>query len=72
MPIRLKRYLDTLEAAQFLGVAPQTLVVWRSTKRYPLPYVKVGGSVRYEEDDLINFMESRKLRPVGAELTAAR
>jgi len=60
-----RKYLDTVEAAQFLGVAPQTLTVWRCTKRYNLPYVKVGGSVRYEESDLIAFMESRKVHPIA-------
>ena len=30
------------QAAQYLGVKPQTLSVWHSTGRYPLPVVKVG------------------------------
>jgi hypothetical protein len=46
-------------------VAPGTLVVWRSTKRVELPYYKIGGSVRYDIDDLIAFLESRKVS--GAE-----
>jgi len=58
---RTKKYLDTVEAAAFLGKQPATLVVWRCTKRYPLPYVKIGGAVRYEESDLIAFVESRKV-----------
>jgi helix-turn-helix protein len=66
MPSRLKRLLDTAEAAHFLGTAPATLVIWRCTGRYPLPYVKVGGAVRYEEQDLIDFLEARKVHPVEA------
>ena len=61
---RTKRLLDTKEAAEFLGTAAQTLVIWRCTKRYPLPYVKVGGAVRYFEDDLIAFLESRRVSEV--------
>ena len=39
------RLLDTPETAEVLGVSPDTLAIWRCTKRYDLPYIKVGGSV---------------------------
>lgn len=47
------------EAAALLGVSPGTLSVWRSTRRYPLTYVKVGSKVRYREQDIAAFLESR-------------
>ena len=47
------------EAATVLGVATGTLEVWRCTRRYPLPYVKVGRLVRYRRADLLAFIESR-------------
>ena len=65
---RKYRYLNTEEASEVLGVAPATLVIWRCTQRYPLPYLKIGGAVRYDEADLIAFVESRKVRPAGSEL----
>ena len=34
--------LTEAQAAELLGIRPQTLSVWRSTKRYPLPYIRVG------------------------------
>ncbi len=46
-------------AALALGVAKETLGVWRCTKRYPLRYVKIGRRVRYKVEDLLNFIESR-------------
>jgi excisionase family DNA binding protein len=52
------------EAAEILGVTHGTLSVWRCTRRYPLPYVKIGRSVRYRITDLEAFMQSRT---VGAE-----
>lgn len=60
--------LDTNQAAEFLGgISPVTLNTWRSTKRYDLPYVKVGGRVFYRVDDLRAFVESRtKGRPSDA------
>lgn len=45
------------EAADFLGVASQTLAVWASTERYHLPYIKVGSKVRYRMSDLEAFLE---------------
>jgi hypothetical protein len=29
-------------AAEYLGVKENTLAVWATTKRHPLPYIKVG------------------------------
>ena len=52
--------LDTTQAAEFLGgISPVTLNTWRCTKRYDLPYVKIGGRVFYRVDDLRAFVESR-------------
>lgn len=59
-------FLNTEEAAKFLGKAPGTLVVWRSTKRYDLPYHKIGGSVRYAMEDLVAFLEAQRVEPVEA------
>jgi Helix-turn-helix domain len=48
------------EAARILGnLAPNTLAVWRTTKRYALPYLKVGRLVRYRRSDLEKFLASR-------------
>lgn len=54
-----ERLLDEREAAELLSVKPGTLAVWRSTKRYPLPYVCVGRSIRYTESGLLAFIASR-------------
>jgi len=47
------------QAAELLGVKPTTLQVWRSTKRYPLPYVKSGRLVRYRASAIEAFINSR-------------
>lgn len=56
------------EAAAYLRVKRQTLSVWASSKRYDLPYVKVGRAVRYRRADLDRFIESRT---VGGDDSAA-
>ena len=50
------------QAAALLGVAAGTLEVWRCTRRYALPYVKMGRLVRYRRADLIAFIDSRTVR----------
>ncbi len=44
-------------AAEFLGVKENTLAVWATTKRHPLPYIKVGRLVKYRLADLQAFLE---------------
>jgi len=48
---------DPEQAARYLGVKLETLAVWRCTKRYYLPYIKVGRLVKYRIDDLDAFIE---------------
>jgi excisionase family DNA binding protein len=47
------------QAADYLGVAPQTLAVWAMAKNRPhrpLPFVKIGRLVRYRRSDLDAFI----------------
>jgi predicted DNA-binding transcriptional regulator AlpA len=54
------KLLSSGQAAAFLGVQPQTLAVWRSSKRYPdLRYVKVGSAVKYRQSDLEQWLQRR-------------
>ena len=62
-------FLNNNEAARFLGISPGTLPVWRCEKRYLIPYLKVGRKVLYVVDDLLAFLESRK---VGLSKRAAK
>lgn len=51
------KLLTRKEAAEYLGLSEGTLAVWKVTKRYPLPVIKVGRLVRYREADLIKFLD---------------
>lgn len=48
--------LTRREAAACLGVAEQTLAVWKCTGRRSLPFVKIGRLVRYRKADLDTFI----------------
>jgi hypothetical protein len=47
------------QAAAYLRLRPLTLANWRTTKRYALPYVRVGRLIRYRLKDLEAFISSR-------------
>lgn len=51
--------LDRKAAARYLGYAPGTLAVWKSTKRYDLPSIKIGRQIKYRKVDLDKFLEER-------------
>jgi predicted DNA-binding transcriptional regulator AlpA len=64
-----KELLDDAESAKFLGLKnPKTLAVWRSTKRYPIPYVKLGRMVRYRKKDLQALLDSKVVLPHSLDL----
>ena len=62
------------EAAKYLGVSTGTLAVWRSTKRYFLPFVKVGHLVRYRPNDLSEFVLRRvvNMPPTNEKISRGR
>lgn len=47
------------QVAAELGVSRRTLAAWRSSRRNYLPYVKVGNRVRYRQQDVAAWVESR-------------
>jgi excisionase family DNA binding protein len=51
------------EAADRLRVSKGTLCVWRCTKRYPLPFVKVGSKVFYRSSAIEAFITAREVQP---------
>jgi len=63
MPSSCSRFQSLLlsrkEAAAYLGVAEQTLAIWKTTGRYSLPVVKIGRLAKYRKSDLDAFITSR-------------
>lgn len=56
------RYLTEQQVSTIINRAVQTLRNDRHNRR-GIPYVKVGRSVRYKEDDVIQHMDSRRVVP---------
>jgi hypothetical protein len=59
VPIDFPKLLTAAETAKLLLVTTGTLAVWRCTRRYPLPYVKLGHAIRYREEDVRKFIEEQ-------------
>jgi excisionase family DNA binding protein len=47
------------QVAAALGLSHRTLAAWRSSRRNPLPYVKVGSRVRYRRQDVDAWLQSQ-------------
>ena len=53
------KLLTPSEVSNLLGVTTGTLQVWRTTRRYPLSFVKIGSRVMYRESAVLEFIERR-------------
>lgn len=60
MSLKLQQWLTEKMVSEITGRAPQTLRNDR-VKRQGIPYSKIGRSVRYKMEDIVNYMESRKV-----------
>jgi len=65
------RYLSTERAAELLGVAPATLLKWRSRRRGP-PFVRLGRRVVYNEAALRAWADAHAVTPSTIEWADAR
>lgn len=52
-------------AARRIGYRPNTLAGWRVSKRVKLPYIIVGGGVRYRPSDIEKFLLKRTVGEDG-------
>ena len=51
--------LSPRAAAKALGTTYGSLAVWRSTRRYPLKFVRLGRKIYYRPEDIQQFIETR-------------
>jgi hypothetical protein len=57
--------VDETQAAKIIGRAVQTLRNDRHLRQGP-PYIKMGRSVRYRVNDLLDYLEKHKIDPEAA------
>jgi predicted DNA-binding transcriptional regulator AlpA len=66
------KLLSAEETAEFLGTTTGTLAAWRCTKKYDLPYVKIGALVRYRKADLTAWVSRRAVNLPEVETSIGR
>lgn len=57
-----KKLLNPQAASDFLGKPVGTLSNWR-IRNYGPGYYKIGGSIRYAEDELLEWVEQNRVEP---------
>ncbi len=55
-PMEDPQLLNETDASKFLRIGKHTLSRWRSLGKPPR-YTKIGGAVRYDRQDLIDFIK---------------
>jgi predicted DNA-binding transcriptional regulator AlpA len=55
--------MDQDQAAKFLNMKPSTLTTWRALRKGPR-FLKIGRSVRYRREDLVEFAEGGIVEPL--------
>lgn len=66
--MEIQQLLNTKEAAEILGVHHHSLTKARSYRTEPrIPFVRVGGAIRYRPEDIVAYIESRTQRPDAVE-----
>ncbi|MFI3241190.1 MAG: helix-turn-helix domain-containing protein [Alphaproteobacteria bacterium] len=54
-----KKYINTKELSEYLGLAVSTLATFRSDDKGP-PYKKIGRLVRYNVDEVETWLEENQ------------
>ena len=65
-----KRFLNIQEASEYLGFAVHTIYGWTSQRR--IPFVKIGGRLRFDRRKLDQWIEQFEFEVVEIETLARR
>jgi hypothetical protein len=67
VPDRKLGLMSEVEVAHFLNLRPNTLAHWRLTKLQPLPFIRIGRTIRYRLEDVERFLQQRQVAEGGGE-----
>jgi predicted site-specific integrase-resolvase len=63
----METLLRQRDAARLLGVSVRSLERWRCSGTVDLPYVKLGGVIRYQLENIQRLIASRTIRNTSEE-----
>ncbi len=58
----MQKLLNTIKAAEILGLKPNTLEIWRCREKGP-KYIRMGRRILYDPDDLAAFAAACTVEP---------
>ena len=53
--------ITEVDAASILGLSPYTLRSWRQQARSPLAFYKIGGAIRYKENEVLALLSNSRV-----------
>jgi len=56
--MEIKNLLEASEVASIIGIKKETLRSWRA-KRVGPPFIKIQKTIRYDEDDLYEYLNNK-------------
>jgi excisionase family DNA binding protein len=56
-----RRFVGIDELAKYLGMSKNTVRYWVFTRQ--IPYCKIGRSVRFEKQEIDNWVNNKKVKP---------
>ena len=59
------QYLNTAELATVLRLKRNTIERWRTNRTCPFQWIKIGGRVLYNRDDVMAYIESGKRNQIN-------
>jgi hypothetical protein len=60
-PAPRSNLMTEAEVSRFLGLRPNTLAHWRLTKLQPLPFIRIGRTIRYRLEEVERFLQQRQV-----------
>lgn len=57
----MREWLDTRQAAEYLGLSPETLESWRCRDAHGMTFYKLGAKVLYDKADLDSWLDERRV-----------
>ena len=55
------KLLTPPQVAELIGLDHRTLANWRASGAERLPYIRVGGRIRYDRADVKEWLESKRI-----------
>ena len=65
-----ERFIGDAELCGLLGWARTTPATLRCRGRMPIPFYRIGSSIRYRESDIAAYLNSARVNPKTGTITA--